>query len=165
MLSDIAGCFGGMLSEGRRAAADAVIVLNQGGVVRVLSTRGAEQLVQHPTHIPDRLGDTPNILDFFLTSTPFAYAVTQSSPLGSSGHNLIFVSCPISPIPPQDLPKQRCLCHFDSASWRDLRKYFADFPWNDYCFHVKRPISLCGMHNRGDSVWHGGAHSSFFLST
>ncbi|MPC24187.1 hypothetical protein E2C01_017263 [Portunus trituberculatus] len=26
-----------------------------------------EQLVQHPTHIPDRLGDAPNILDFFLT--------------------------------------------------------------------------------------------------
>ncbi|MPC77334.1 hypothetical protein E2C01_071786 [Portunus trituberculatus] len=27
-----------------------------------------EQLVQHPTCIPDRLGDTPNILDLFLTS-------------------------------------------------------------------------------------------------
>ncbi|MPC14315.1 hypothetical protein E2C01_007079 [Portunus trituberculatus] len=25
-----------------------------------------QQLVQHPTRIPDRLGDTPNILDLFL---------------------------------------------------------------------------------------------------
>lgn len=25
-----------------------------------------EQLVKHPIRIPDRLGDTPNILDFFL---------------------------------------------------------------------------------------------------
>ncbi|KAK8385199.1 hypothetical protein O3P69_012186 [Scylla paramamosain] len=51
-----------------------------------------EQLVQHPTRIPDRLGDTPIILDLFLTSNP-AYAVTLSSPLGSSNHNLISVSC------------------------------------------------------------------------
>ncbi|MPC55361.1 hypothetical protein E2C01_049294 [Portunus trituberculatus] len=64
-----------------------------------------EHLVQHPTRIPDRLGDTPNVLDLFLTSNPSAYAVTLSFPLGSSDHNLIFVSCPISPIPPQDPPK------------------------------------------------------------
>ncbi|MPC74323.1 hypothetical protein E2C01_068680 [Portunus trituberculatus] len=55
-----------------------------------------EQLVQQPTRIPDRLGDTPNILDLFLTSNPSAYAVTLSSPLGSSDHNLISVSCPSS---------------------------------------------------------------------
>ncbi|MPD01537.1 hypothetical protein E2C01_097069 [Portunus trituberculatus] len=51
-----------------------------------------EQLVQHPT---DRLGDTPNIIDLFLTSNPSVYAVALSSPLGSSDHNLISVSCPI----------------------------------------------------------------------
>ncbi|MPC25502.1 hypothetical protein E2C01_018619 [Portunus trituberculatus] len=45
-------------------------------------------------------------------------------------HNLIFVSCPISPIPPQDLPKQRYL-------W-----YYVDFPRNDYCFSVRNP-SFC----------------------
>ena len=47
--------------------------------------------MEHPTRIPDRLGDTPNILDLFLTSNPSAYAVTLSSPLGSSDHNLISV--------------------------------------------------------------------------
>ncbi|MPC99518.1 hypothetical protein E2C01_094937 [Portunus trituberculatus] len=50
------------------------------------------QLVQHPTRIPERLGDTPNILDLFLTSNPSAYAVTLSSRLGSSNHNLILLS-------------------------------------------------------------------------
>ncbi|MPC56762.1 hypothetical protein E2C01_050728 [Portunus trituberculatus] len=68
-----------------------------------------EQLVQHPTHIPDSHGDTLNILDLFLTSDPSACAVTLSSPLSSSNHNLISVSCPIFPIPPQYLPKWRCL--------------------------------------------------------
>ncbi|MPC18602.1 hypothetical protein E2C01_011490 [Portunus trituberculatus] len=61
-----------------------------------------EQLMQHHTRIPDRLGDTPIILDLFLTSNPYAYAVTFTSPLGSSNHNLISVSCPISPIPPKN---------------------------------------------------------------
>ncbi|MPC36371.1 hypothetical protein E2C01_029827 [Portunus trituberculatus] len=60
-------------------------------------------MVQNPTHIPDRLGDTPKHLDFFLTSNPYAYTVNLSSPLGSSDHSLISVSCPISPIP-QDPP-------------------------------------------------------------
>ncbi|MPC93734.1 hypothetical protein E2C01_088874 [Portunus trituberculatus] len=87
-----------------------------------------EQLVQHPTRIPDRLGDTPNILDLFLSSNPSTYAVTLSSPLGSSDHNFISVSCPISPIPPQEHPKRRCLWRFASASWRGLRRYYADFP-------------------------------------
>ena len=39
-----------------------------------------EQLVQHPTRIPDRLGNTCNILDLFQNSNPSAYAVTLSSP-------------------------------------------------------------------------------------
>ncbi|MPC42299.1 hypothetical protein E2C01_035918 [Portunus trituberculatus] len=50
-----------------------------------------EQLVQHPTLILDRLGDTPNILDLFFTSSPSAYDVTLSSQLGSSDHNLICI--------------------------------------------------------------------------
>ncbi|MPC62231.1 hypothetical protein E2C01_056314 [Portunus trituberculatus] len=95
--------------------------------------------VQHPTRIPDRLGDTPNILDLFLTANLYAYAFTLSFPLGSSDHNLISVSCPISSIPPQDPPKQRCLWRFASTSWGDLRRYYADFPWNDYYFFVRDP--------------------------
>ncbi|MPC19915.1 hypothetical protein E2C01_012847 [Portunus trituberculatus] len=94
-----------------------------------------EQLAQHPTCIPDYLGDMPNILDLFLTSNPSAYTVTVSSPMGSSDYNFISVSCPISPILTLDPPKWRCLWHFASAIWEDLRRNYADFPWNDYCFH------------------------------
>ncbi|MPC32381.1 hypothetical protein E2C01_025691 [Portunus trituberculatus] len=54
-----------------------------------------EELVQHTTRIHDRLGDTSNILDLFLTYDPSAYAVTISSPLGSSNYNLISVFYPI----------------------------------------------------------------------
>ena len=76
-----------------------------------------KQLVQHPARIPDPLGDSLDILDLFLTSNPSAYyTVTLSSPLGSSDHNLICVFCPTSPIPPQDLPKLRCVWRFASAS-------------------------------------------------
>ncbi|MPC49126.1 hypothetical protein E2C01_042920 [Portunus trituberculatus] len=80
-----------------------------------------EQLVQHITLIPDRLGDTPNILDFFLTCNPSGYAVTFSSPLGSSDRNSISVSCPICPISPQDSPRRRYLRRFAFTSWGDLR--------------------------------------------
>ncbi|MPC43805.1 hypothetical protein E2C01_037460 [Portunus trituberculatus] len=86
------------------------------------------QMVQHPTRIADRLGDTPNILELFLTSNPSAYAVTLSSPLCSSDHNLISIYCPISPIRPQDPPKQRGLWRFASASWGELWRYYDDFP-------------------------------------
>ncbi|MPC67112.1 hypothetical protein E2C01_061278 [Portunus trituberculatus] len=58
-----------------------------------------EQLVQHPTRIPDSLGDTSN-----------------------------------------DPPKWQCLWLFASAIWGDLRRYYADFPWNDYCFHARGPF-------------------------
>jgi hypothetical protein len=98
-----------------------------------------EQLVQHPTRIPDRLGDRPNILDLFLTSHPSPYSVKLFSPLGSSDHNLISVTCPIAPVRPLDPPSRRRLWHFNSACWDDLRQYFQDFPWNDYCFRGQGP--------------------------
>ncbi|KAG0728132.1 Serine--pyruvate aminotransferase, mitochondrial [Chionoecetes opilio] len=56
--------------------------------------------------------------------------------------SLISVTCPIAPVPLRDPPKRRCFWHFNSAKWEDLRQYYSDFPWNDYCFHVKDP-SLC----------------------
>ncbi|KAK3884497.1 hypothetical protein Pcinc_011235 [Petrolisthes cinctipes] len=98
-----------------------------------------EQLIQYPTRIPDRLGDQPNILDLFLTSHPSAYTVELFSPLGSSDHNLISVSCPIAPIKPLDPPRKRRLWHYSAANWDDLRQYFNDFPWNDFCFRGRGP--------------------------
>ncbi|MPC45173.1 hypothetical protein E2C01_038863 [Portunus trituberculatus] len=75
----------------------------------------------------------------FLIFNPSAYVVTLSSPLGSSDHNLISVSSPIFPIPPQDPPKRRCRWRFASASLGNLKRYYADFPWNDYSFCVRDP--------------------------
>lgn len=46
------------------------------------------QLVQHPTRIPDHLGDTPNLLDLFLTSAPSAYCVKLFSPLVSRSFSI-----------------------------------------------------------------------------
>ncbi|MPC11278.1 hypothetical protein E2C01_003939 [Portunus trituberculatus] len=67
--------------------------------------------MQHLTRISDRLGDTPNILDLFLTSNPSAYAATLSSPFGSSDHNLISVSFsnPSSGFPKSEMPLAFCL--------------------------------------------------------
>ena len=74
-----------------------------------------EQLVQFPTRIPDHFGDTPNILDLYLTSNHLAFSFKLSSPLGSSDHNLISVTCSIAHVQPQDPPKQRCFSNFNSA--------------------------------------------------
>ena len=74
-----------------------------------------EQLVQHPTRLPDRSGDTPNILDLFLTSNPSAYSVKLSSPLDSSDHRHISASYPITPVPPQEQRKRRCFWHYAST--------------------------------------------------
>ena len=94
-----------------------------------------------PTSIADCLRDTPNIFYLFLTSNPSAYSVKFYSPLGSD-HNLISVTCYIAPVRPQDPPKCRCFWHFNSAKWEDLRQYYSDILWDDYCFHVRDP-SLC----------------------
>ncbi|MPC15087.1 hypothetical protein E2C01_007870 [Portunus trituberculatus] len=46
----------------------------------------------------------------------------------------------------RDPTKRRCFWRFASASLGDLRRYYADFPWNDYCFNVRDP-SLCAERN------------------
>ena len=119
----------------------------KGWLMQITSTvlHDLEQLVQFPICIPDRLGDTSNILDIFLTSNLSAYSVKLSSSLGSSDHNLISVTCSITPVQPQDPLKRRCFWHFNSAKWEDLRQYYSDFPLDDYCFHVRDP-SLCVEH-------------------
>ncbi|KAL7640560.1 UNVERIFIED_CONTAM: hypothetical protein RMT77_008835 [Armadillidium vulgare] len=101
-----------------------------------------EQLVHLPTRITDRLGDEPNILDLFLTSNPSPYTVKLFPPLGSSDHLLISVSCPVSSSLPQERPPlsgRRRFWHFGATNWSDLRSYFSDFPWNDYCFRGRGP--------------------------
>ncbi len=85
-----------------------------------------------------------NELELFITLNPSAYSVKLCSSLGSSDHNLISVFCPIAHVQPMDIPKRQCFWHYASARWEDLRMYFSDFPWNDYCFQVRHP-SVCSQ--------------------
>ncbi|MEL7065004.1 MAG: endonuclease/exonuclease/phosphatase family protein, partial [Bacteroidota bacterium] len=48
-----------------------------------------EQIIQHPTRIPDRHDQASNILDLFFTSNPHFYNPSISSPLGNSDHCLV----------------------------------------------------------------------------
>ena len=76
-----------------------------------------EQLVQHPTRIPDGSGgNTCNILDLFSTSNSFAYIITPSSSLGSYGHNPISLTFFLFiQFPPQNPPQRRWLFKLGGA--------------------------------------------------
>ena len=117
----------------------------------------------------DSLGHTPNILDLFLTSNPSAYSVKLSSPLGSSDHKLISVTCFITPVQHKYLPKRRCFWHFNSAKWEDLRQYYSDFPWDYYCFHVRDPsfcaefITFTAFKNRLDKYFDSNPQMRYYL--
>ena len=99
-----------------------------------------EQLVQSPTRISQSPIYTPKILDLFFNYNSSAYHVTLFFyPMASFVHNPVFVSCPISPFHLQDPPKQRRMKRFASANLGYLRRYYANFPWNYYCFCVRDP--------------------------
>ncbi|MPC32023.1 hypothetical protein E2C01_025326 [Portunus trituberculatus] len=139
-----------------------------------------EQLVQHPTRIPDRLRDTSNILYLFLTSNPSAYAVTLSSSLDSSNHNLISISCPISPIPPQDPQSGGASGILSLPIGGDLRRVNAGVvQWNHVCFGVRgvskrirsnpvHGLNLLALYKGfirpcmeyGSDVWGGSTHTA-----
>ena len=59
-----------------------------------------EQIVKHPTRVPDCHDRAANTLDLFFTSEPHKYTCTVSSPLGSSDDCNISVSSSFTPPPP-----------------------------------------------------------------
>ncbi|MPC70642.1 hypothetical protein E2C01_064897 [Portunus trituberculatus] len=63
----------------------------------------------------------------------------QHSRLRSQFHFCIlsYFSNPSSGFPKAEMPLEFCLCQLGG-----LRRYYADFPWNDYCFCF-RDSSLC----------------------
>ena len=97
-----------------------------------------EQIIRHPTRVPDRHDHAPNPLDLFFTSNPLNYNYSISAPLGSSDHSMISVSSSLAPPPPIP-PTKRQLWHYDDAQWTNLREFFHDFPWDDYCFSSLNP--------------------------
>ena len=92
-----------------------------------------EQIIGHPTRVPDRHDQTANILDLFFTSNPSLYSYSIHSPLGSSDHCLISVKSDFAH--PAPLPStSRLLWHFEDVQRNNLKSFLADFPWRDYCF-------------------------------
>ena len=86
-----------------------------------------EQIIKHPTRVPDRHDHAANPLDLFFTSNPQSYTYTVSSPLGPSDHCTVSVTStftPPSPIP----PTQRHLWHFENARHADMSNFLLDFP-------------------------------------
>ena len=97
-----------------------------------------EQIIKHPTRVPDRHDHTANTLDLFFTSYPQNYTYTVSSPLGSSDRCTVSVTSSFTPPPPIP-PTQRQLWHFENARHADMSNFLLDFPWNDYCFRTRDP--------------------------
>ena len=97
-----------------------------------------EQIIKHPTHVPDHHDYVANSLDLFFTSNPRNYAYTVSSPLGSSNHCTVSVSSSFT-LPPSILPTQHHLWHFENAWHADMSDILLDFPWNDYCIQTHDP--------------------------
>jgi len=93
-----------------------------------------QQIIKHPTCVPDRLDQAPNTLDLFFTSNPENYSYSLSSPLGSSDHSLLSVSTTLSQLSPFP-PTSHRLWHWDRLQWNDLSAFLLDFSWEDCCFH------------------------------
>ena len=97
-----------------------------------------EQIIKHPTRVPDRHDHAANPLDLFFTSNPQKYTYTVSSPLRSSDHCTVSVTSTFTPPPPIP-PTQRHLWHFENAQRADMSNFLFDFPWYDYCFQTRDP--------------------------
>merc|ERR1712002_1391927 len=97
-----------------------------------------EQIIRHPTRVPDRHEQAANTLDLFLTSNPHHYSHTVTSPLRSSDHCLVSVSTTLAPPSPLPTTKRR-LWHFERAQRADLSAFLTDFPWVDVCFRSGCP--------------------------
>ena len=97
-----------------------------------------EQIIKHPTRVPDCHDHAANTLDLFFTSNPQNYTYTVSSPLGSSDHYTFSVTSAFIP-PPPITPTQHHLWHLENAWRADMSNFLIDFPWNDYCFQTRDP--------------------------
>ena len=97
-----------------------------------------EQIIKHPTRVPDSHGQAANTLDLFLTANPIYYSYTVSSPLGLSDHCLVSVFSSFSTPPP--IPPTQCrIWLFNRIQRAEMSDFLKDFPWEDYCFRSRDP--------------------------
>ena len=97
-----------------------------------------EQIIKHPTRVPDRHDHAANTLDLFFTSNPQNYTYPVSSSLGSSDHCTVSVTSSFT-LPPPIPPTRLHLWHLENARRADMSNFLLDFPWIDYCFRIHDP--------------------------
>ena len=86
-----------------------------------------QQIIKHPTRVPDHHDHAASTHDLFFTSNPQNYTYTVSSPLGSSDHCTVSVTSSFTPPPP--IPPTQChLWHFENARRVDMSTFLLDFP-------------------------------------
>ncbi|MPC37606.1 hypothetical protein E2C01_031093 [Portunus trituberculatus] len=102
--------------------------------INFCNIRGLKSNFQSVEH---HLSSTKSHL-LFLTETQLSEA-TDSSPFSVPSYFLYSHLRSKAGYCVYDPPKRRCVWRFASASLGDQRRYYADFPWNDYCFRVRDP--------------------------
>ena len=71
------------------------------------------QLPAFPTRIHDRSGQSPSLLDLFLTSSPDICKVSHSSPLGRTDHVFVSLEVALNSPPAQEMPIHLTLLNYD----------------------------------------------------
>ena len=91
-----------------------------------------DQLINEPTHIPDRPYQFLNTLDLCFTTSSHLYNYTSFPPIGNSDHNLLSLN--FNTVPPTNSPcPTRTFWHFNRADWGALRRFYTNYTWSD-CF-------------------------------
>ncbi|MPC40192.1 hypothetical protein E2C01_033748 [Portunus trituberculatus] len=103
----------------------------------------------------------PNIFYIFRTSNPSAYAVTLSSPLGSSDHSILsYFSNPSSGSPKAEVPMAFRLCQFEGTEEDRLPtelhssivyKFTCPSCQARYIESITRAFKVCVVEHKGQS--------------
>lgn len=88
------------------------------------ASHNLSQIVSCPTRVPDRDGDTGYLLDLFLTSNPDSFSHKVTSPLGTSDHCVVSVTCKHAFSTPS-APFHRTVYQFTKADWCGLRSFLS----------------------------------------
>ena len=87
-------------------------------------SQNLSQIVESPTRVPDRDGDTGYLLDLFLTTKPESFSHKVTSPLGSSDHCVVTVTAKRSFTTPS-APFHRTVYRFQNADWCGFRTFMS----------------------------------------
>ena len=86
------------------------------------------QIVDFPTHIPDRDDHQPYLLDLFLCSNPDSCTVTSHPPLGKSDHMVVRVDAQFVFKSTDEHPYYCTIYSYSKADWDGLRDHLMEVP-------------------------------------